>query len=876
MFAWTKALASRIQAWLSPREIDHDFQQELDSHLESLTNENIRRGMSPDEAVRAARIRLGGFTQLSETNRELRGLPFLETFFQDIRFASRMLRKSPGFTAVAVLTLALGIGANTAIFSLLNAIVLKTLPVANPESLVVLASYSRSGRIGDFGYQDYLVLRDSNRSFSGVLAASNPALIDVGSGGETDSALRKIVSANYFSVLGVQPALGRVFNNEDENLQVVIISDRFWKRSFAGSPEVIGKQIDLVGQPFTIVGVAPSEFLGETVGEAPDIWASMSLMPASQRSLPGYTWLNLMARLNPTVNPQRASADMGLLLPQVPNSAARGGFIERIAVESGGRGGSGLRNTFSAPLSILMTVVAVVLLIACANLASLLLARGAAREKEIATRLALGASRSRIVRQLTTESVVLALFGGALGLLFAVWSDRLLLGLVGGVGRVITVDLHPDFRILAFTGLISVATGVLFGLAPAFHSLRQGSLGGLKLNAHASAGGGRRWGLKDGLVAIQVALSLILLVVSGLFIRTIQNLKTQDVGFHAANVLSVQVGAERGHPQPSAIVIAPLMSRVESVPGVQAGSFSFTPTLANNGSGVNGLKFNGYAQTTEDQRAAANWVGPRYFETSGIPLLEGREFSLADNSNAQKVAILNQTMARKYFGNRSAIGEQFEFNKEEYRIVGVAKDAKYLDLRQSNIPFVYFAALQTNSEITSLELRTTISPLALAPAIRDAIEQADPQLRIREITTLEKRIDQKMAREFLVADIAGFFSGLTLFLVSIGIFGTLAFTVARRTNEIGIRMALGAQSISVLGMLLGDVMRVLVLGLAAGTAAALALTRFLSSLLYHVKPADPLTYLAVSVLLTVVALLASYIPARRATRIDPMLALREE
>jgi len=866
----------RVKALVWRRELDRDLDDELQFHLAMREQKLREQGVAAEEAPYVARRQFGNVTRLKETSRELWSFHSMEILWQDLRYGLRGLRKNPGFTAVAVLTLALGIGANTAIFSLLDAILLRTLPVSHPESLVVLASFSREGRVGDFGYSDYQILRDGNRAFSGVLATSSQARIDVGMGAGTEVALRKIVSTNYFSVLGVQPFLGRVFTNEDENVQVAVISNGFWKRSFGGSPSAVGNQIDLDGSAFTIVGVAPPEFFGETVGEAPDMWATVSLMPASRRSLPGFTWLNLMGRLKPGVQAQQASVDLSLLLPQIPDSESRGGFIDRIAVEAGDRGGSALRDSFSVPLNILMAVVAVVLLIACANLASLHLARAATRQREIATRLALGAGRGRIVRQLVTESVLLALMGGTVGLLFAVWTERFLLSLVAGVGRAITVDLRPDIHILGFTGVISLATGVLFGLAPALQAARQGGGVGLKPNSQFRAGSQRPWGLKGGLIAMQVALSVLSLVVGGLLIRTLENLKTQDIGFRAANVLSVQISSEREHRPPSASVIVPLLQRMEAIPGVQAGSFSFTPTLAVDGSGVSGLKFEGYPPTREDQRAQANWVGPNYFRTSGIPLIEGREFSLADNSNASRVAILNQTTARHYFGNQPAVGKRFEFNKEQYQIIGVAKDAKYVDLRESNLPFVYFAALQSNSEIQSLELRTTSSPFAVAGAVRAAIGEVDPHLRIREITTLEKLIDQKLAREFLVADIAGFFSGLTLLLVFIGIYGTLAYTVARRTNEIGIRMALGARKSDVLQLVVGQGMVLAFAGLALGMVGALGLTRFLASLLYGVKPSDALTFVAVSFILIAVALLASYIPARRAMKVDPMVALRYE
>ena len=873
------SIRQRLESWLPwrwRRGREEDLERELRDHLDLEAEEQQGAGLSSEEASYAARRALGNTTLIKEEVRMTWGFQWLETFLQDVRWGLRQLRRNPGFAVAAVLTLALGIGANTAIFSLIYAILLRTLPVSHPESLVVLASFSRNGRVGDFGYPDFRIIRDGNRTFDGVLAASSLRCIDVGMGAETEIALRKIVSTNYFSVLGVQPLLGRTFDSQDETLQVVVISHGFWQRSFGGSPSTIGKQIDLDGLPFTILGVAPPDFLGETVGEAPDIWATMSLMPAAQRNAPGFTWLNLMGRLRPAIQARQASSDLMLLLPQLSDSESRGGFIQRIAVENGDRGSSALRDSFSAPLGILMVVVAVVLLIACANLASLQLARATTRQREIATRLALGASRWRVVGQLVTESMLLALFGGVLGLLFAVWCERILLNLVAGVGRAVTVDLRPDIHILAFTAVISVTTGVLFGLAPALMAAQRGVDLGLKLSSPVIAGRGRRWGFKDGLIAIQVALSLLLLIVGGLFIRTIKNLKDQDLGFRASDVLSVQLVPQREYRPIWANVIVPLLRRSEAIPGVHAASVSFHEILANDSSGVTGLKFEGYPPTKEAQRAEANWVGPQYFETSGIPVLKGREFSQADNSNSQKVAILNQTMARKYFGNGSAVGKRFEFNNKPYEIIGVARDAKYVGLRESNVPLVYFAALQTNSEIHSLEVWTPGSPLAIAGAVRDAVREADPHLRIGVIMTLEKRVNQKLAPEFLVADITGFFSGLTLLLVFIGIYGTLAYAVACRTNEIGIRMAFGARKSDVLQLVVGQGMVLVFVGLALGTFGALGLTRLLTSLLYGVKPSDALTFVAGSFILTTVAFVASYIPARRAAKVDPMVALRYE
>ena len=634
---------------------------------------------------------------------------------------------------------------------------------------------------------------------------------------------------------------------------------------------MVGKQIEVDGLPFTIVGVAPPDFLGETVGEATDLWATMALMPESRKNALGFTWLNLMGRLKPGADIRQAEANVNLLRARLPNR-----FIERIAVEPGGLGGSGLRNALSVPLTVLMGVVAIVLLIACANLASLLLARAATRQREIATRLALGAGRGRIVRQLTTESVLLALLGGLLGLCFAIWSQRLLLNLVAGVGRTITLDLRPDLRVLLFTGAVSVATGILFGLAPALQAVRGNTGEALKLTSSHIAVRRRSLGLKDGLIAIQVALSLVLLVAGGLFVRTLQNLKTQDTGFRAANVVCLQIDAQREYQPQWASVIVELLRRVEAVPGIQSASVSFNGTLADEGSGVSGFKFEGFPATNEDQRSNANWIGPRYFETLGIPLLEGREFSPADNSRTQKVAILNRTLARRYFGGRHAVGQGFTWNQERYEIVGVAKDAKYQDLREPATPILYFAALQGNSGIHSLEVRTGGSRLAVIAGLRAAIKEVDPRLRIGGITSLPDRIDQKLAREYLVATISGFFGGLTLLLVSIGIYGTLACAVARRTKEIGIRMALGAGAPTVVRTVLRDLLVVLGAGLAVGVAGSVAVGRLVSSLLFGMKPTDLPTLAMAAAAMAGAALAAAYIPARRASRLDPAISLRIE
>jgi predicted permease len=837
------------------------LERDMNEELESL------RAIAQAEGTRPE---LGSLAMAAEEARSTWSWVWLEQLRGDIRYAARAMRQSPGFTATAVLSLALGIGANTAIFGLINAILLKPLPVSDPDSLLLVSSFSRNEKIGDFGYPDFLVLRNGNSVFSGLLAASNLAPVNLGIGAESEVVQRKIVSATYFSVLGVQPQLGRIFLNEDEDLQLAVISDRLWRQRFGSAPSVLGAQVELDGIPFTIVGVAPPEFVGETVGEATDIWATIALMPPARRNARGFTWLNLMGRSKPGVSAVQANPDLTALAPQLPNR-----FIERITVEPGNMGSAGLRNTFALPLKILMVVVAVVLLVACTNLASLLLARTAARRREIATRLAIGAGRARVVRQLLTESALLGLIGGLVGLLFALWSQRILLMLVAGVGRTITLDLRPDAKVILFTLAISVAAGVLFGLASAIQAVRENVGETLKTTAHHLSGRRRRrWGLKDGLIAMQVALSFVLLVTGGLFIRTLHNLKTQDVGFRAANVLCLQVDSPRGYKPDWGNLIVQLTQRVEAIPGVRAATVSFGGTLANSGSGVTGFKVEGYPPSKEEQRARANWVGPKYFETSGITLLEGREFSRADTAMARKVAIINRTMAVHYFGSQSATGRRFEFNKELYEIIGVARDAKYRDLRESTPRLMYFAAMQHNSGVHSLEVRTAGSPLALAGQVRDAVRELDPRLRVGSIETLEQRVDQKLAREFLVTDVAGFFASLTLLLVCIGIYGTLAYTVARRTNEIGIRMALGARPSAIVRIVLGDVLLILAIGLAGGIAGASVVGKLVSSMLFGLKATDVSNLVFAALLMSVATLAAGYFPARRATRIQPTSALR--
>ena len=838
------------------------LEREMREELESLA------ALSEADGKRAD---LGNLTLVAEEGRAVWKWIWIEESAADIRYAGRMMKRNPGFFLTAVLSLALGVGANTAIFGLMNAIMLKTLPVNDPAGLAVLTPYSKEGRIGDFGYGDYLAIRAEKRAFSGIMAASRLAPLSAGFGAESETVQRKIVSSNYFHVLQVRPVLGRAFRDDEDDQQLAVLSDRLWRRSLNGSPDVIGRQVDLDGKAFTIIGIAPPEFSSETVGESVDVWVPMALMPPAVRTAPGYTWLNLMGRLKPGLSFKEAAASLAGLIAELPNR-----FIERVEVDPGGSGSSGLRDTFSAPLKVLMGVVAVALLIACANLASLLLARAASRQREIATRLAIGAGQMRIFRQLITESVAISLLGGTLGLALAVWGERVLLNLVSGAGKTISVDLRPDLPVLLFNLVISLVTGLLFGVAPAIHALRENVGETLKANAPGASFGPKGLGLRGGLVAVQVALSMVLLIVGGLFVQTLQNLKTQDLGFRAAHVLSVQLRPQGQYRPAWAGLLTELLRRAEAVPGVESASASFDGILGNTG-GIKGFSFEGSPSSAgAEQRAGASWVSPKYFETAGIPLLEGREFSLTDSPSSLPVVIVSRSMARRYTGTDHAAGRRFMFNGKAHEVIGVAKDAKRGDLRKPMQPFVYFAALQSGSAVHSLEVRTSLPPSAVAGDIRRVVGELDPQLRVVEIATLEELIDQKLGREVLVADLAGFFAGLTLLLVVLGVYGTVAYSVARRTKEIGIRIALGARPANITRIIFRQLALAIFTGLIVGTMVAMVAGRALAFLLFGLRATDAQTIGGAGLALLVAALLAGYLPVRRAWRLDPTTALRLE
>jgi len=848
-----------------------DLDRELGAHLELEAEEQRADGLSPRDAARAAHRLVGNRTLVKEEVRQMSLWIWWERLVQDLRYGLRGLRRSPAFAITAVVSLALGIGANTAIFSVTNAVMMRSLPVSRPDELVVL----RNGNIGDFSFPVYQALRDGARTFSAIMAASNAQRYPIGIGDDAEQVLVKMVSGNYFSGLDVTPVAGRMLTPADELEPVAVLSHGYWVRRFGSSLDAVGRPIRVNGVPLTIVGVARASFSGEAPGEAPDVWTSLALQSPDGRNEGGFTWLNLLGRLGPGATIEQARADLAALRAQIQPAPSADTPFREIVVEPGARGSSGLRNRIAAPLIALMAASAIVLVIACLNLGGLLLTRDAARESEIAMRLAIGATAGRVVRQLMTESLLIAACGGALGLAFAYWCSRMLLTLVSSAGLGLSLDAGIDRTVLVFASIVSAAAAVLFGLAPSFRAVRRGR-GHTLTGQTRVVGRERRWGLRASFVVAQIALSLVLLTSATMFIRTLRNLETQDLGFARNDRLIVGLMRERGYRPDMATLLPRLVERLGAIQGVAAASVAAFGTLSENGGGINGLQAPGFNPTDpQARRARANWVGPKYFEATAIPLVSGRDLQLTDDGSAQKVAVVNETTARHLFGSTDVAGRRFTFNKNEYEIVGVAKDTR-IDLRESTPRLIYFAILQGGAGPAVVEVRTSREePAAVARAIRAAIADVDPRLSASEALTLESQIDRRLSIERLVARLSGFLSGLTLLLVCVGIYGTLAFTAARRTKEIGLRLALGSSRATVVWIVLRDVVILLAAGIMLGAIGVFGSGQLVATLLYRLEPMDPVTIGVAVGLLVLVATVAGSLPALRASRLDPARVLRE-
>ncbi len=821
----------------------------------------------------------------------------LSALQQDFRYALRGLRSSPGFAAVAIFSLALGIGANTAIFSLIDAVILKSLPVRHPEQLLqVMMGHQR---YAGFSNPLWEQLRDRQDVFSGIFAYGRWGF-NLAAGGEAHSVSGNYVSGQYFETLGVRATLGRTLTPADDIRGCAgsaVLSYGFWQREYGGRSDILGKNISIDRHPIEIVGVTEPGFNGTEVGGSADVivpLCAVTVIRSGDSSLLDINyvpvgWLQIIGRLRPGITASQATARLKVLAPEIYRATLdrhgigkeeyRGEYLRQtLDTTPAGNGISYLRREYREALNVLIAIAGVVLLIACANVANLLLARGEARQREIAIRMAVGGGRGRLIRQLLTESLLIASLGAALGVVFAEWGARLLVRFLEA-----SVDLSLDLRMLAFTVGIAVLTGVLFGIAPAWTGTRTDPQSALKANARGVIEGSKL-GFGKVLVVAQIALSLLLVVGAGLLLSTFWKLTSLDAGFARDHVLlaSVDLRSAKYPEERWSAVYRQILDRLRTVPGVRSASVSsITPVC--HCRFASEVVIDGYTpKSRDDALASFNTVSEGYFETLATPILAGRDFNGHDTASSPKVAIISKSVAQKYFGATKPLGQRFRIRDgklgDPVEIVGVVSDAKYSSLREEPSPLVFIPWSQGGvpGPLTSFELRVSSgAPTALISGVKNAIAGFNRDVSI-EFKTLSAKVDDSIERETILATLSGFFGALALLLATMGLYGVMSYHVARRRNEIGIRMALGAQQARILGMLLAEVGVVIAVGLAIGLGAAVETTRFVSSFLYGVRANDLRTLSVAAAVLTVVAALAGYLPARRASRLDPMNALRDD
>jgi predicted permease len=884
----------RIIGVIVPRRLRSDWKQEWEAEL------RYREALLEDWA------RLTWSTKLDLLWRSLGALwdalwlqpqRLEDELLQDLRYGARMLVKKPAFTAVAVLSLTLGIGANAAIFSLIDTVLLKTLPVARPEQLYFINCVGpRSGGLAP-PYPCYERLRDNAHSMTSI-AAFCPSRMKLKIDGRIEEVNGQFVSGNYFSLLGIETAIGRPLNPSDDSIieeggpqgALAVIGYDYWRRRFALNPSVIGRVIQAGASSVTIVGVTPPQFHGLSPGRDVDVNVPMMLAGRDMIVRP-LQWFNAVGRLESGSSVEQARSELDVtfnafLADTSFSPADQPNDSDHIEIDPAGKGLDTLRHEYSLPLKILMLAVGLVLLISCANLANLLLARASSRRREFAVRLAMGASRLRLVRQVLAESVLLVSLGGLCGLLVARWSDSLLVNFISTGRDRLFLSLQLDGRLLLFTLGLSLLTGIGFSLAPTLRAARIDPGPELKENSAVSSNGGSRMPLGKLLILSQVSLSFILLIGAGLFLRTLQNLENLDAGFQREGVLTmnVDVWARNYQARQFASFWQETLSRVKALPGVSAASVSFLTPLDGNEDGLL-IEVSGFTpEAEEDQEVAMNQVSPEYFTTFGIPLLRGRSFRDQDNGSAPRVCLLNESAARFYFGNRNPIGAKVRFgerNANPYEIVGVAKDTKHDSLRNEIPRMLYLPVFQPIDKLNrtrnlKLAARTNGSPSALITPIENEIRSIGADILMTNAMTLDDQVNQSLLPERLVAWLSNVLALVALLLTSIGLYGVMSYDVGRRIHELGIRLALGAEARDIIGMVMNETMLVVLIGAALGLGVALIVTRFISSLLFGLIPNDPLTILLAALLLIGVGAVAGYLPARRAARVDPMVALRHE
>ena len=900
-------LLRRLRMIFHRRQLDADLEEEMRLHLELRQQQQIDSGLPPAKARRAAYQKFGNTTRIQEKSRMTWGWESIESFLHDVGYGIRGMLRSPAVTLVALVSLALGIGANTAIFSMIDAVMLRSLPVRNPQQLVLLGLGQDNG-ISDaadqtdlYSYPFYRQMQQRNAVFSdtaAIFSMLNQVHGTVEGRADTEPMNVQLVSGTYFQTLGVQAQIGRALTDADDNSAgdhpVAVISYAWWQRSLIKDPAVLSKKLKIGSTLFTIVGVAPPEFFGTKVGEAPDVWIPFSMVNSVPPGWGDYKdnfseSLYILGRLKPGVSMAQAATDVNLLYQQIlrgfPDAKLNQENLQKLAkahvqLTSMATGISTLRGQFSEPLQILMAVVALVLLIACANIANLLLARSTARARELAVRQALGARRSRIIRQLLTESLILALAGGALGVALSSVANRVLLRMVSGGLDTIPLDVSINIRLLLFTLAITIATAIVFGTIPAFRATRLQLTDQLQ-SGRSPQGASGKSPLARTLVISQVALSLVLMVGAGLFLRSLINLTSIDTGFNRENVLRMQVdassaGYKEDDPRLPALY-QQIEQRVGALPGARAASFSYFTFHEGSWNGsitVPGMPVN------HDLDIKHNVVGTGYFDTMQIPLIAGRTFGSQDTATSQRVAVISEHMARTLFPAGSPIGHNYHIgdpsNPYEEQVIGIVKDVKFGDLAETPEDIDYIPYTQRRQYLEDFEVRYTGGLAPISTAVQQTIHSIDHTLPITRVTTLDEQVARSITNQRLVAQLSAFFGLLAVFLSSIGIYGLMSYVVSRRTNEIGIRMTLGAARSNVRSLILRDIAILVAIGIAIGIPAALAGNHLVSNMLYGLQGSDPASLIAATAILLAVALLAGYLPARRASHVDPMVALRYE
>ena len=916
---------SRLKSWLRSllhrRRLEQNMDEELRFHLEARTADLMREGRSPEEAIRQARLEFGPVATHKDDMRNSLNLRWWDDLWCDLRYAARILRKSPGFTAIAVGSLALAIGANTTIFSIANTMLYERLGVPHPEQLrlftligdknvAVRSSWGNWDRLPDgrsifnsFTYPIYKQLKKDNRVLQDIFAFKDIGRANVTVDGEARAVQLELVSGNFYEQMQVTPALGRAILSADDNVPsagaVAVISDGFWQRSFGRSPNVIGKVINVNTTPVTIIGVNPRGFTGaRSVQSSPELFLPLSMIPLLHAEFMGgpfhsnarVFWLQLMARTKPEIPVAQAQIALNLAL----NAAIRATMtlkkddtMPELNLDDGSRGLNFAARDFAKPIYVLLTLVGFVLLLACANIANLMLARASARQREMGVRLALGAGRSRILRQVLTESLMISLMGGLAGLFFYVMGRSAVPKLFINAWEQPDLNLSFHWRVFAFTAAVTILTGILFGLAPAW-SATKAEIGTALKEAGKTATRHRKAWSGKAIVAFQVALSTMLVVGSALFIRTLINLNSIDPGFRADHLLLFDINPpSKQYPAPKDVALyVRLEEALRSVPGVQGVTLIDNPLVAddmeNSDFIIQGAPKVEHKRGDTSRLADMANVGHDFPSVMGIPIVAGRGFTPQDVNSSQRVAVVNQTLARQFFPHDNPIGKRFALDDDPEKqqwieIVGVVGDTRYANLKDAS-PAVHFDLYNQRHEMdgATYTIRTQMPPEAIAPSLRAAVQKIDRDLPLMDIRTQQQQIDATMQQERVFASLTAGFGLLALALACVGIYGIMAYTVSQRTNEIGIRLALGAERRQVRGMVLREAARLAAFGVVAGLAIALGLAQLVKSMLYGLKATDPASFTGAGCLLLGVALIAAWLPAMRASRVEPMEALRHE